>query len=150
MITCSECAKLGSGIWVIKSERRTKRIAKPQLGRSIPRKKQPPKVTEILELVGDFGSMVRRAREGMELSHKDLGRKIGEKVSFLRKIESGKMVPNIMLAEKLEHVLKIKLLVPPSEPRVPSIALTQPRETTLGEVVHLKEKKGEANKERKQ
>jgi putative transcription factor len=84
----------------------------------------------------------------MELSHEDLGRKIGEKVSVLRKIESGKMTPDHRLAEKLQHALKIKLLVPPSEPKVPLTALPQPREVTLGEVVLLKKKTG-VNEERK-
>jgi putative transcription factor len=79
-----------------------------------------------------------------------LGTRIGEKVSVLRRIESGKMTPDLMLAEKLEHALKIKLLVPSSEPKTPSIALSQPHEITLGELVHLKEKKTEVAKERKQ
>ena len=107
-------------------------------------------VTENLELTRDFALQVRRAREGLELSHEDLGRKIGEKVSVLRKIESGKMTPDTMLAGKLEHALKIKLLVPPSEPKTPPIALPQPREMTLGELVGVKEKKTEATKQRKQ
>jgi len=150
MVVCSECAKLGSGYWEAKPQRRAKKITKPQPKLSILRKKQRPTVTEALELVGDFGLRVRRAREGLELSHEDLGRKIGEKVSVLRKIESGKMTPNLTLAEKLEHALKIKLLVPPSEPKAPSALLSQPREITLGEVVHLKERKTGATKERKQ
>jgi len=149
MIVCSECAKLGSGHWEAKPQRRAKRIAKPQPKLSILRKKQRPTVTEALELVGDFGPRVRRAREGLGLSHEDLGRKIGEKVSVLRKIESDKMAPDLMLAEKLEHALKIRLLVPPSEPKAPSVALSHPREITLGEVVRLKERKTEVTKERK-
>jgi len=150
MIVCRECAKLGSGYWEAKPQRRAKRIMKPQLKLSVHRKKQRQTVTENLELVRDFGLRVRRSREGLELSHEDLGTKIGEKVSVLRKIESGKMTPDLMLAEKLEHALKIKLLVPPSEPKAPSIALSQPREITLGELVRLKEKKTEVAKERKQ
>ncbi len=149
MIVCSECAKLGSGYWEAKPQRRAKRIAKLQPKLSILRKKQRPTVTEALELVGDFGLRIRRAREGLELSHKDLGRKIGEKVSVLRKIESDKMTPDLMLAEKLEHALKIKLLAPPLEPKAPSVALSRPREITLGEVVRLKKRKTEETKERK-
>ena len=148
MITCSECAKLGSGTWEEKPQHRLKKIPQPK--HYMPRKIQPPTITETLELASDFSQRVRRAREGLELSHEDLGRKIGEKVSVLRKIESGKMTPDLMLAEKLEHALKIKLLVPPSEPKAPSAALSQPREITLGDVVHLKERKTEVNKERKQ
>jgi len=150
MIACNECAKLGSGRWEAKPQRRAKRIAKPQLRLPIPRKKQRPTVTENLELTRDFALQVRRARERLELSHEDLGRKIGEKVSVLRKIESGKMTPDLMLAGKLEHALKIRLLVPPSEPKTPPIALSQPREITLGELVGVEEKKTEATKERKQ
>ena len=153
MIVCSECTTLGSGYWEPKSKRITRKIAKtraraPTL--SILRKKQRPTVTESLELVGDFGVRVRRAREESELSHEDLGRKIGEKISVLKKVESGKMTPDLMLAKKLEHALKTELLVPISEPKTPSIVLSQPREITLGELVRLKEEKTEATKERKQ
>ena len=150
MIVCNECAKLGSRSWQAKSQSHAKRITKPPPKLFISRKKQPPTVNETLELIGNFGLQVRRAREKLELSHEDLGRKIGEKVSVLRKIESGKMTPNLILAEKLEHALKIKLLVPPSEHKAPSIALSQPREITLGQLVCLKEKKTEVAKERKQ
>jgi len=150
MIACSECAKLGSGYWEDKPKRRPKTITKPQVKISIPRKKQVPTVSEALELVSDFGLRIRRAREGLGLSHEDFGRKIGEKVSVLRKIESGKMTPALMLAEKLEHSLKIKLLVPSSEPKAPSAALSKPREITLGDVVRLKERKTEVTKERRQ
>jgi ribosome-binding protein aMBF1 (putative translation factor) len=60
------------------------------------------------------------------------------------------MTPDLVLAEKLEHALKVKLLVPPSEPKAPSAALSQPREITLGDVVRLKERKTVVAKERKQ
>ncbi len=149
MIVCSECDKLGSGYWEAQPQRRAKKMAKPQPRLSIPRREQRPTVTENLEVVGDFGIKVRRAREHLELSHEDLGRKIGEKISVLRKIESGKMTPDLILAEKLEHALKVKLLVSPLEPKAPPIASPRPREITLGEVVRLKEKKMEAAKERK-
>ncbi len=150
MIVCNDCAKLNSGYWEAKTQRHAKRIPKPRPKLFISRKKQRPTVNENLELIGNFGLQVRRAREKLELSHEDLGKKIGEKVSVLRKIESGKMTPDLILAEKLEHALKIKLLVPPSEPKAPSVALSQPREITLGELVRLKEKKTEVPKERKQ
>ena len=149
MIVCGKCVKLGSGYWEERPRHRLKRVAKPQPRISISGKRQSPKLTEALELVDDFGLRVRRAREGLELSHEDLGRKIGEKVSVLRKIESGRMTPDHRLAEKLEHALRVKLLVPPSEPKAPSTALSQPREITLKDVVRLKKRKTEVAKERK-
>jgi putative transcription factor len=103
-------------------------------------------VTETLELVDDFGQRVRQARRGLGLSHEDLGRTIRERVSVLRKIESGKMVPDLVLAEKLEHALKIKLRVPASEPKVQPVLSSKPRGTTLGDLIQFKVKKKEAQK----
>jgi putative transcription factor len=146
MTVCSECAKLGSGYWEPKIQRRTKKSIKRQPTISFSKRKQPPTVTETLELVSDFGQRVRQAREGLELSHEDLGRKIREKVSVLRKIESGKMVPDLGLAEKLEHALKIKLRVPSSEPKVQPVLSSKPRGTTLGDLIQFKVKEKEAQK----
>jgi len=147
MTVCSECAKLGSGYWEPKIQRRTKKsIKRQQPTISFSKRKQSPTVTETLELVGDFGQRVRQAREGLELSHEDLGRKIRERVSVLRKIESGKMVPDLVLAEKLEHALKITLRVPASEPNVQPVLSSKPRGTTLGDLIQFKVKEKEAQK----
>jgi putative transcription factor len=146
MTVCSECAKLGSGYWEPKPQHHTKKRTKRQPTISFSKRKQPPTVTETLELVSDFGQRVRQAREGLELSHEDLGRKIRERVSVLRKIESSKMVPDLVLAEKLEHALKIKLRVPPSEPKVQPVLSSKPRGTTLGDLIQFKVKEKEAQK----
>ena len=144
MTVCSECAKLGSGYWEPKLQRRAKKSIKRQPTISFSKRKQRPTVTETLELVGDFGQRVRQAREGLGLSHEDLGRKISEKVSVLRKIESGKMVPDLVLAEKLEHALKITLRVPASEPNVQPVLSSKPRGTTLGDLIQFKVNEKEA------
>ncbi len=146
MTVCSECAKLGSGYWEPKPQRRAKKSIKRQPTISFSKRKQRPTVTETLEVVGDFGQRVRQAREGLGLSHEDLGRKIREKVSVIRKIESGKMVPDLVLAEKLEHTLKIKLRVPASEPNVQPVLSSKPRGTTLGDLIQFKVKEKEAQK----
>ncbi|MFQ6080065.1 MAG: multiprotein bridging factor aMBF1 [Candidatus Bathyarchaeia archaeon] len=147
LLVCGECVKLGSIYWETRAPQRRRRLVKPPP--KISKRKPPPTITEALELVDDFGSRVRRGREKLGLTHEDLGRRIGEKVSVLRKIERGRMVPDHRLANKLEHALQVKLLVPVSEPKVPSVGLLPPREVTLGERVHLKRKKTEVAKERK-
>ena len=146
MTVCSECAKLGSGYWEPKPQRRAKKSIKRQPTISFSKRQQSPTVAETLELVGDLGQRVRQARRGMELSQEDLGRKIREKVSVIRKIESGKMVPDLALAEKLEHALKITLRVPPSEPKVQPVLASKPRGTTLGDLIQFKVKEKEAQK----
>lgn len=151
MIVCGKCAKLGSISWEMQTPQRVKKLAKPKppLPRTL-KKRQPPKLAEELELVNDLGSCVRQGREKMGLSHKYLGKKIGEKVSVLRKIESGKMTPDHKLAAKLEHTLRVKLLVPLSEPKTPSARLSTLSEVTLGDVVSVKKKKTEVTEEREQ
>jgi putative transcription factor len=146
MTVCSECSKLGSGYWEPKPQRRAKKRIKRQPTISFSKGKQPPTVTETLELVSNLGQRVRQARDRLELSHEELGRKIREKVSVLRKIESDKMVPDLVLAEKLEHALKITLRVPASEPKVQPVSSSKPRGTTLGDLVQFKVKKKEAKK----
>lgn len=153
MTVCSKCAKLASEYWEEKLKRRAKTVAKPvaRTLQGFPMKRAPSTpLTATLELVDDYSLRVRRARESLGLSHEDLGRKIREKVSVLRKIESGKMVPNHGVAEKLEHALKVKLLVPPAEPKVPLTIPSHPREITLGEMIQVKKSKAEADKEREQ
>jgi putative transcription factor len=146
MVACGSCARLGRAYWEPnQSSKRVKKVAKL---RPIASAKSWKPVPQTLELVENFGFHVRQAREKLLLSHEDLGKKIGEKVSVLRKIESGKMAPSHKLANKLQHALKITLLVPYSEPKLPSASFTRPREATLGEIAYQRGKKPEENEER--
>jgi len=143
MVVCSKCAELGSGYWEPKPQVRASRARRGinrQPVQPFAKRKQSTTVPEEFELVTDVGQQVRHARDQLNLSHEDLGRKIREKVSVLRKIESGKMVPDLALAERLEHALKITLRVPVSEPQVQSVSSSKPRGTTLGDLIQLKEK----------
>jgi len=143
MLVCSECSKLGSVYWEAKTEPRMKKISKRLPQPVIAPRKQPSIIVEeSVELIDDFGAKVRWAREKLGLSHEDLGKKISEKVSVLRKIESRKMTPNNFLIEKLQHALKVKLMVPFSEPKVPSKALasSRPSAPTLGDIAKVKKK----------
>lgn len=146
MLVCSECAKLGSVYWEAKTEPRMKKISRrlPQ-SRLAPRKQPSLTAEETFELIDNFGAKIKRAREKLGLSHEDFGKKIREKVSVLRKIESGKMTPDNMLIEKLQHALKIRLMVPVSEPVVPAkaMATSHPSALTLGDVAMVKKEKSE-------
>lgn len=149
MTVCEDCASFGSVTWEAPPPAKHAAKKAVRLPLRVPVKKPPqPVLTQTLELVDDFNLRVRRAREKLGLSHEDLGRKIGERVSVLRKIESKKMFPDDKLAQKLEHALKVKLFVPLEEPKVPSVGLSLPRGATLGDVVRLKKKKTEESEER--
>jgi len=148
---CADCSKLSKVKWEIESppsKPRTIKATKLPMP-VVSAKKQIPRVTETLELIDNFGSHIRQTREKMGLTHEDLGRKISEKVSVLKKIESGKMTPTHQLAERLEHTLKIKLYVPLTEPKIPSGSIPlRHRELTLGDLINVK-KKMEEKEERK-
>ncbi len=151
LTVCSQCSKLGSGYWEPKVKPRTqsaqRRTTSRQPVRSYTKRKPATSpLPDTLDLVPNLGQMVRQARRDMGMSHEDLGRKISERVSVLRKIESDKMVPDLVLAEKLEHTLKIKLRVPPSEPKAQISATNKPQSTTLGDLISFKLKQEEVEK----
>lgn len=104
------------------------------------------------ELIEDYADVIRHAREKLGLSHEELGKKINEKESFLRKIETGKTAPNELLISKLEHLMKIKLLVPvPEEKVTQTTARASSRDLTLGDLMPVTKKgKGEEQTQRKQ
>ena len=74
---------------------------------------------------------------------------IGTKISILRKLETGKMVPDQALAKKLERFLKIILLHTPSETLTIEKDLVKKASTlTLGDVVIIQKRGVEEERER--
>lgn len=152
LVVCSDCATLGSISWEMKTLRPARSAIKLQRPfkrkMKVSAKRQSP-LEPTLELVKDFNVRIRQAREAQLLSHEDLGRKINEKVSVLRKLESHKVTPDIKLAEKLQYALKIKLFVPATEKKISKklLATTLPSNNiTLGDLIESKKKPAEARK----
>lgn len=111
--------------------------------------KKPPvaQVQITTELVNGYANQIRVAREKLGMSHEDLGKKISEKASLLRHIESGKVAPNNQLATKLEHALKIRLMVPIADEKVTATPKIS-EGLTLGDLIEL-DKDEEASTKRK-
>lgn len=138
-MVCNDCAVLGSLSWEVKERKATKQARKPK-ARSrresrVPKPKSP--LEPNLELVEDFGSRIRRARESRGLSLEELGNNTKEKVSVLKKLEGGKMIPSHKLAQKLQYALRISLLAPVSDEK-PSKKLLEtnaPKTITLGDLI---------------
>ena len=146
LTVCVECSKLGKTYYEEPKQEltvlRSRAPGKPLIVQI--RKPQAPKVDTSLELVANYAAKIRQAREKLGLSHDDLGKRINEKVSLLRKIETGKMTPDNRLATVLEHTLKVKLIVPTEEGKVPQAKLvkTAGKELTLGDLMRVDEKGG--------
>jgi putative transcription factor len=114
-------------------------------------KKPPmPQVKLTTELTDGYAGKIRVAREKLSLSHEDLGKKISEKASLLRHIETGKVAPNNLLASKLEHALRIQLMVPIADEKTPTnVHRAANEEMTLGDLVEFDPKSGEEPTKRK-
>ena len=151
LTVCVECAKHGK---IIHQEEialpRPAAQKKPQAPITVVQKKPLVASVQITqELTQDYANKIRVAREKLALTHEELGKKINEKASVLRNLEAGKMEPNNQLASKLEHMLKIKLLIPISEEKAVQIPKSANQELTLGDLIEIDEKDTEAANERK-
>lgn len=153
LTVCVKCSKHGKIIReeeVELGQRVAKKIPVPFLAKMQRKKSVGAKVKITQEVVEGYHVKIRQAREKLGLSHEELGKKINEKASVLSKLETGKMTPNNMLVTKLEHALKIKLLVPIKEEKFSEIPKSPNRETTLGDLIQLNKKGREDPTERKQ
>ena len=150
LTVCVECSKHGKIILHEEADLPKKPTAKSQTPISVLQKRPIVAKVEITqELTEDYASKIRAAREKLALSHEELGKKINEKASVLRNLEARKMAPNNQLASKLEHMLKIKLLVPVSEEKVTTLPTAANQELTLGDLIEMDKKGEEASTKRK-
>jgi putative transcription factor len=152
LTVCIECSKHGKIISDEEIELGRKAPKKPfaPIPFTQKKKKAQARVELTQEVVEGYDSKIRQAREKLGLSHEELGKKINEKASVLSKLETGKMTPNNLLVTKLEHALKIKLLVPIKEEKnSQSFPKSPSREPTLGDLIQLNKKAGEEPTERK-
>ncbi|MGC2440684.1 MAG: multiprotein bridging factor aMBF1 [Nitrososphaeraceae archaeon] len=72
---------------------------------------KPDKITfeDSAILVKDFSEVIRNSRMSKGFTHEQLGLLIKERASLLRKIESGSLKPDEVLAKKLERFFRINL-----------------------------------------
>ncbi len=111
---CGNCSRLGTPAPPRRQEASLKAI--PRLGS--PSKPKPPRSRLLepeVELKPDFHQVIRQAREKAGLSQEDLGRKINEKPSVIKLLESGRLKPDNALAGKIRHFLKVELFAPLEE-----------------------------------
>jgi TIGR00270 family protein len=93
---------------------------------------------DLVELVPEFGRKIRNAREALGMSPEQLGVRIKEKATLLKKIEREDISPEDEVRKKLEKELKIKLTDQASESRVK--AGSTGRGLTLGDIASIKRK----------
>ena len=112
-----------------------------------PKKPRPgPESAPLLDdmvLVEDYADAIRKARQKKNLSQDELAQKVGERISTLQSIESGRLKPTRKTIRGLERELDISLLEP-----IDAVPLRVAREkdspgATLGDIVKIKKKKSQ-------
>ncbi|MBN2110301.1 MAG: TIGR00270 family protein [Methanosarcinaceae archaeon] len=137
LIVCGRCSQHGKNV-----DKRTpvsRKIA-PTAPVGQRRRKPKPKGFEAFsdELVADYASVIKEAREKKQLTHDELAHHIKEKASLIKKLERGEIVPEEDVRKKLERELDIKLTERSSEDDWGGERLN--KGTTLGDIVTIKRK----------
>jgi putative transcription factor len=152
LTVCVECSKHGKVVTQDEYTPKTKPATKPSthVPVTVPqRKKLEAKVEITQEIIEDYSAKIRQAREKLGLTHEDLAKRINEKSSVIGKLETGKMEPSNILATKLEHALKIKLLTLIADEKAPQQIQKADREMTLGDLIEFDSKGSGEQTERK-
>jgi len=69
-----------------------------------------------MELAPDWAKRIRVARESLQWTPEQLGKKLNEKKSVVLKIESGNFRPPDELVRRIERMLKVRLRADPNAP----------------------------------
>jgi len=105
---CDKCSRFGRIISKIQA-------AQPAASRKEREKAAlepaPKKTTETVQIIkSDYARLVKSARDKLGLKQEDFAKMLNIRESFMHKIESGHLKPDLELARKLEKALKIVLV----------------------------------------
>lgn len=139
LIVCQKCSSLGTQLPSFPGPTLRPRQVQSHTHAPIERL---PKAVEESDLVEEYSAMIKEGREKLGLTQQELAFKAKEKLTVIQKIEIGKMLPTMRLSKELEHILRIKLLVPKEELEiiVPRRQAPPPSGVTLGDVALVRHK----------
>ena len=144
MTVCNACAQHGSKIKSSASRVRQKKDFPKKTSK--PTYKTPsykPKDDfDEFELVSDYADRIRKTRIKSKLSQELFAQKLHEKVSLLKRIETGKAKPTIPLAKKIEKTYNITLLQKSSQEEVNYKSYVKRGSgSSLGDIAFIKKRK---------
>jgi len=110
---CKSCARHGTVVVVAKARGAEVKVSEqPQLVRTKGKSKSrlyeqmDHDVEEGMEIEENYGRKIKEAREKAGIKQAELAKRINEKQSLLRKIESEEIIPGEEVKKKIERVLK--------------------------------------------
>ena len=114
LTVCGRCAQFGSTEWSttkpapVKAPNGRMQTIPPPAPR--PRLRNDVESVEQLELAEDYGIQIRKARQKLGLSEKDLALKMQEKESVVKNLEKQELTPDNKLITKVKKYLGIDIV----------------------------------------
>ena len=125
---CDECAKLGSVVKRLKK--------KPKVVKKVVKKK--PEVEETVVL--DFAEKIRKIREKSGMTQEEFAKALNEKLSVMKHVEHGTLVPSLKLARKIEEKFDVKLVEVQGETSGEILPHERTETATLGDLIEIKKR----------
>ena len=135
MDACAKCSKFGKVLYVPKPKTELSLSSKESLKGKKVEKEAPEQ-----KIVNNYAKIVRQIREKLSLTQEDFAKKINEKESLMKGIESGKVIPTFDLAGKLEKMFNIVLIETVEEDK-PETGSSGSKDFTLGDMITIKTRK---------
>jgi len=127
---CKDCAKYGK---IIATPEDT--MKKEEKIKVVPEK---PVIEETI--VSDYSNKIKQVREKSGLTYEEFAKKYNIKLSLLKGMEQGKMIPDLKLAKRLQNELNIKLIEEQAEVSGP-VSFKKLEGATIGDVIKIKKRK---------
>lgn len=112
---CASCSKFGEMSGSSSASRPGAPVTQSVIDQRLERRERRMQSRDIyagtttVEIVDDYGGVIRRAREARGMDQKEFANLIQEKQGILAKVESNSLIPDDKLVRKIEKALDIKL-----------------------------------------
>ncbi len=112
---CAGCAKFGESTGTSAASKPGAPVTQSVIDQRLERRERRMQSKDIyagsttIEIVDDYGGVIRRARESKGMDLKEFANAIQEKQGTLAKIEANNLIPDDKLIKKIEKALDIKL-----------------------------------------
>jgi putative transcription factor len=133
---CKSCARFG------KAEDKwspvPRKVVPAERAFTVKRSQRRDQFKDLVEMVPEYGRVIREAREKLGITPDELAATIKEKAALLKKLERQELVPEDRVRKKLEKELDIKLTDQATEEKVKYRGGA--KGLTLGDIANIKRK----------
>jgi putative transcription factor len=145
LTVCGRCALFGTSDWTPGKPAPTKTLSRSQTAPQSnprPRMRNDVESVEQLELVEDYGAQIRKARQRLGLSEKDLAKKMQEKESVVKNLEKMELTPDNKLIAKIRKYLSLDI-VEHTDASKAQILAKPTGAKTIGDMLRMDSEKGD-------